>query len=115
MEETPKFSFEDVAKHKTNGILITVFPVLCFLPLVNESMKSSEYLRFYANQTLLVLIANVATSICKILLSYIPVVGDLLGWGLGIVAFVFYIINIVHASRGDKASLPLIGGIEIIK
>ena len=42
------FSQEDANANKGMGILMSVFPFLFFLPLVVESQKNSEYLKFRA-------------------------------------------------------------------
>lgn len=115
MDNEVFFEQSDVEKNKTNGLLMTIIPILFFLPLVSEDMKSSSYLRFFANQTLLVIIAAVLSGICGKILGFIPVIGWILGWAVSALVLVLYIMNIVNAANGKGKKLPAIGGISIIK
>ncbi|MCD7730417.1 MAG: hypothetical protein LUI05_02825 [Oscillospiraceae bacterium] len=115
MEEHIVFDQTDVEKNKTNAILMTVFPILFFLPLVSADMKSSAYLRFFSNQCLVLIIANIVLNILGKILGLIPLVGWILRWALSILLLVLYIMNIVNAAGGKGKKLPLIGGITIIK
>lgn len=101
------FDQADIEKNK-NIVLLTAIlqifiPIIFFLPLV--CCKDSEYGKFYANQGLLLLLAEI---ICGI----IPIIG----WIAAIAVFVFAIMNAVNASKGLKKGIPLIGDkITIIK
>lgn len=103
------FSQEDANANKGMGILMSVFPFLFFLPLVVENQKNSEYLKFRANQSLIILICSVACSI----LSYIPVI-KYVAFIIRIAVFVFAIINLVNACQASDKPLPLIGDIKIL-
>jgi len=103
------FSQSDAEKNKGMGILISVFPILFFLPLVVENQKNSEYLKFRANQSLIILICSVACSI----LSHIPIIKYLAGV-VSVVILVFAIINIIYACRTSDKTIPLIGDIKIL-
>jgi uncharacterized membrane protein len=115
MNEEIVFETSDIEKNHTTAILMAVIPILFFLPLVSDDMKNSCYLRFFANQTLLVLIASVGTNICGYILALIPILGWLLRLALSVLVLVLYIMNIVYAANGQGKKLPLIGGISIIK
>lgn len=103
------FSQEDANANKGMGILMSVFPFLFFLPLVVESQKNSEYLKFRANQSLIILICAIACFI----LSKIPVI-KLIAWIVKIVILAFAIINLVYACQASDKPLPLIGDIKIL-
>lgn len=115
MDNEVFFDQSDVEKNKTNGLLMTIIPILFFLPLVSADLKDSPYLRFFSNQTLLVIIASALAGVCKMILGLIPFIGGILGWAVSILVLVLFIINIVNAANGKGKKLPLIGGIEIIK
>jgi len=98
-EAVLKATPEDIEKNKTMAMLAYL---VFFIPLLTEA-KDSPFAKFHANQSLLLLIAY-------IVLSFIP----FLGWLLWIVVFVFWIMGIVNASKGEMKELPLIGGIHIL-
>ena len=87
MDNEVFFDQGDIEKNKTNGLLMTIIPILFFLPLVSEDMKSSSYLKFFSNQSLLVIVASVLSGICGKILGFIPIIGWLLGGNIGVVTF----------------------------
>ena len=115
MNEDVKFAQADYTANKTNCTLMVFLPVLFFLPLVADNMKQSAYLKYFANQTLLVLISNLATNVCRPILREIPLIGSLLGYALVVLSFVLYVSNVIHALHGERKQIPLLGGINIIK
>ncbi|MCH5194864.1 MAG: hypothetical protein J1F11_12955 [Oscillospiraceae bacterium] len=102
------FDQSDVEQNKTivllTCILILFVPILFFLPLV--ACGNSAYGRFYANQCLLLFIGYIISIVTAFIL-----VGGL----IGIIVFIFAIMNAVNASKGLRKGIPLVGGIEIIK
>ena len=115
MDNEVFFDQGDIERNKTNGLLMTIIPILFFLPLVSDDMKSSSYLKFFSNQSLLVIIAAVLSGICGTILGFIPLIGWILGWAISALVLVLYILNIVNAANGNGKKLPVIGGISIIK
>ncbi len=89
---------------KTMAILAVIIPILFFLPLV--SGEKNEFGKFWANQALLLLLLNVITYVTTFIL---------IGFLIGIVAFVFYIMCIIAVVKGEMKPMPLVGGITIIK
>lgn len=108
MENEVYFDQSDVQQNKTivllTCILIIFVPVLFFLPLV--ACKDSEYAKFYANQCLLLFIGDIIAGITAFIL---------IGGLIGIVVFIFAIMNAINANKGLKKPIPLVGGINIIK
>ena len=102
------FDQNDVQQNKTvvllTCILIIFIPILFFLPLV--ACKDSPYAKFYANQCLLLFIANIIAGVTTFIV---------IGIFIYIAVFIFEIINAVNANNGLRKGIPLIGGIEIIK
>lgn len=60
--------------------------------------------KFHLNQALVLALA-------ELIVSWIPVVGGI----LGLVLFIFAIMGIVSAAKEEEKELPLIGGIKILK
>lgn len=92
-----------------NKIMAVVSYFLFFIPLI--ACPESEYARFHANQSLLLLIVNIGG---RIVLRFIPFIGGLLSSLFNIAVLVFYIIGIINAFEGKKKELPIIGGYRIL-
>ncbi|MDF2721657.1 MAG: putative rane protein [Paenibacillus sp.] len=98
----------DIAKNKVFAILSYL---LFFIPLI--AARDSKYAMYHANQGLLLFIAAVAVNIAG---SIIPFLGWLIISPLGNLAvFVFVIIGIINAAKGEQKPLPFFGGIQILK
>lgn len=100
---------EDVQKNRAMGILAYI-SLLVLAPIFGA--KESAFARFHANQGLVLFIVEV---ICSILSG---IFGGILGfivWAVQVVCFVFSIMGIVSASKGQCRILPIIGGIQILK
>lgn len=109
------FDQSDVEKNKTTGILMSVFPILFFLPLVSNDMKQSAYLKFRMNQCFIVIIADIVIGALAKVLDFIPIIGGILSILFSLISLALYIINLVYACQGSGKKLPFIGGIEIFK
>lgn len=98
---------EDISNNKIMAAL-SYIGILVILPLLLA--KDSRFAQFHANQGLLLLIVDVLLSV----LSFIPVVKFFAGI-IGLVVFVFCIIGIVAALKGEAKELPVIGKYRILK
>ena len=91
-----------------------VFPVLFFIPLFFKENKNGNFAKFHANQQIFFLIflavGLVVAQILKIIL-----IGYVLACVIYLGYFVFMIMGIINASKGENKALPIIGGGEIIK
>lgn len=95
------------------GIVGYIFPILFFIPLVMDDLKTNSYSKFHANQQLVLLLAAVVVNIAG---GIIPFLGWFIILPLGtIFLIVLAIMGIINAANDKKKPLPLIGGIEIIK
>ena len=78
------------------------------LPLVAQ--PNSAYIRYHANQG----IALILFSLCSAVVAIIPILGWLVAGVCSIFSFVCVIIGIVHACKGEKKPLPIIGKWKIL-
>ena len=83
--------------------------ILFLVPLF--AAKDDAFARFHANQGLLLFLVSIVLGIIAI----IPFIGAIISAIGGVVTFVFMILGIINALKGEMKPLPLIGGIEIIK
>ncbi|MBR2041419.1 MAG: DUF4870 domain-containing protein [Oscillospiraceae bacterium] len=83
--------------------------ILFLVPLF--AAKDDAFARYHANQGLLLFLVSIILGIIGI----IPLIGTAIAAVGGIVTFVFMILGIINALKGEMKPLPLIGGIQIIK
>ena len=100
---------EDIEKNKTMAMLSYL---LFFLPLITDA-KDSPFAKFHANQSLVLLIFSFVGYIIASVLTVV-LIGLLLMPIVAVASFVFFIMGIVNASKGEMKELPLIGGIHIL-
>ena len=106
---TAQFDPADIEKNRVICGLSIIIPVLFFLPLV--AAKDSPVGKFYANQALLLLLAEVVSR----LLGIIPFVGGILGAILDVCIAICCIMSLVFALTGRAKRIPLIGHYDLIK
>ena len=99
---------------KVITILGYILPVLFFVPLFFKENKNTIFAKFHANQQIFFLIFLVVglalAQILKIIL-----IGYVIAYVIYLGYFVFMIMGIINASRGENKALPFIGGGAIIK
>ncbi|MBR3611270.1 MAG: DUF4870 domain-containing protein [Oscillospiraceae bacterium] len=93
--------------NKLMGIL-SYIGILVLIPIF--AAKDDPFVRYHANQGLV----NFIVALVAGVLTAIPIVGIVAGL-VGIVCFVFSILGIINAVKGEMKPLPFIGGIQIIK
>ena len=87
-----------------------------FLPLVGFlivylTRKEDKYALFYAKQGLTLFIFAVAVSVVNMILAWIPILGWLMSFTLGLCLLVIWIVGIVYAFSGEEKDIPIIGSI----
>ena len=110
----PSFDQGDIDRNRSLSILIAVIPVLFFLPLVDENNKNSPFLRFSANQGLLLILTCFASGIGGSIVGIIPILGWIMAALLGIGTSVLYVIGIINAVQGNGKGYPFLNEISII-
>lgn len=74
-----------------------------------------EGAKFHLNQSLVVMIASIILQVFGFALGYIPIIGGIIRWALGIVMVVFWILGLIYACQDKEQELPVIGSIRILK
>ena len=115
MNDAKTFDQNDINTNKDLAIIMAIFPILFFLPLVMDDKKGSAFLKHTANQSLLLLISAIGFSIVGWILLFIPVLGKLMYVLLYMAVFVLLIINIINTVQANGKPYPFVGAIEIIK
>ncbi len=106
--KTALFTEEERAHDKYLAAFCYLGPIFMILSLVAE--KDSKFIRYHANQAIMLC---VLFFVC-VIVCIVPIIGWIVG-GIGIVvAFVFEIIGIVRAFKGKAEDLPIVGKYTVI-
>jgi uncharacterized membrane protein len=74
--------------------------ILVLVPLLTDA-KNDSFVKFHIKQGLVLLIVEIIAGA----ISWIPVIG----WLLGIGVFIVWLIGIINAASGKEEKLPVIG------
>lgn len=74
-----------------------------------------EGAKFWLNQSLVLILCDIALSIVMGVLVFIPIIGALISTVVGIGMIVFWVLGLIAAINQEEKPLPIIGGIEILK
>ncbi|MBN2458447.1 DUF4870 domain-containing protein [Candidatus Woesearchaeota archaeon] len=96
---------------KENGkicaILAWFFPIGLIWYFVDENMKKNRFVGFHVKQSLVLAIAAI---IINVVGSIIPFLGWFIILPIGnLVVFIFFIIGLIKAIKGEEKELPIIG------
>jgi uncharacterized membrane protein len=109
----------DVDKNKIFAVL-AYLGILFLVPLL--AAKESRFARYHTNQGVVLflsaIVAYMAVFFLTLVIAFIPFLrwlGCLLWWPVTICVFVFMIMGIINAAKGDCKPLPVIGQFKLIK
>jgi len=80
--------------------VLCYFGILVLIPLLTDA-KNDPFVKFHIKQGLVLLIAYVIGGF----VMWIPIIG----WLLGIVLFIFFLMGVINAASGKQTPLPIIG------
>lgn len=107
-DTTSDYAVDDINKNRIMAILAYI-GILVLVPLF--AAKDSPFARFHTNQGLLLLILH----LIGWALSFIPYIGWVICGIINIACFVFLILGLINAVKGEAKELPLIGKYRILK
>ena len=102
------FDPADIEDNRVISILC-YFALLLLIPLLTRPY--SQYVKFHANQGILLLIVMIASRI----LDFIPIVGWLISWALNIFCVICIILGVINALGGQAKPLPVIGSYSVLR
>jgi len=118
-DRTKEFNKKEIESGKAMAIL-SYIGLLCLIPFFAE--KNNKYVRFHAVQGLNILILGAiygaAYAVLSAILIFIPFIGIILLFALGILSYGFaalFIWGIVNACCNNAKELPIVNKIKIIK
>ena len=114
MEENLTVDPKDAQDNKIMGIL-AYFGILFLVPFF--AAKESPFAKFHANQGCVLFIVTIAIGILVQVIAHIPIIRwlSLILSLLYLVIFVFAILGIINAAKGEMKELPFIGKYRILK
>ena len=71
--------------------------------------KEDKYVMFYARQSLVLFFAFLALWILNLFLMFIPLLGQVISFILGVSLLVLWVIGLVYSLSGEMKDIPLIG------
>jgi uncharacterized membrane protein len=102
-KKTVEVDKKDIEENKTMAIVAYLGLIGVIVVLATGAHTKSPYVKFHLNQSLPLMIAS--------LLSAIP----FLGWIVGLVVLVLWVMGIIAAAQGEMKRLPITGNFELIK
>lgn len=107
---------DDVSEHKTLAIVGYIIPFLFFLPLLDEKTKNLPFVRFHANQQLLLVVIYLGLHLFDIVFfNILMVIGYYLISLINLALLVLMVIGAMNAYKGLMKELPIIGHFRLIK
>ncbi len=70
--------------------------------------KEDKFVRFHAIQSIVVF---GALTVVNFIFMFIPFIGWVISWIVGVAAFIFWIILMIKAYQGQKIKMPIAGDI----
>lgn len=83
---------------------ITFIPALIFL--VVEPYKRNDFIRFHSWQCIVLTLVEMAGGV---IFGYMGLAGSMIRALLGLLLFVFWLIAIIKASKGERYHIPIVG------
>lgn len=109
-------STDDNSQYQTYAILGYVIPFLFFLPLLDEKTKNVPYVRFHANQQLILLVVIFGVYILhSFLFSMLMMLGYYVAQILNLAILALAIMGIFNAYNGKMKELPFVGQFRLLK
>ena len=114
-KQAENFDPEDINANRIFGVL-SYFGFLVLIPIL--AAPRSGFVRFHANQGLILLIVGTVLQILSGVLKTVPVIGfigSIIGALTTLIIFIWMILGIVHAVNGQSRELPIIGKYRLLK
>ena len=114
-DKTSEFDPKDVSDNKVWAILSYCFIVVIVAIIAK---KDSPYVKYNANQGLVVFLLMLASSILGTVLGMIPFIGwlfSIIFWLVNIALTLLEVFGIVNSAMGKAKELPFLGKIKLLK
>jgi uncharacterized membrane protein len=114
-KEETKGPSQDMSKYRNFAILGYILPFLFFLPLIDDKTKNVPYVRFHANQQLILLITAFAIYVLSgFLIGPLMMLGYYAMQILNFALLALVVIGVINVYKGESKELPFIGQFKIL-
>ncbi|MCA9361838.1 hypothetical protein KC906_00545 [Candidatus Kaiserbacteria bacterium] len=107
---------DESGEYRNFAVLGYIFPFLFFLPLFDDESKKVPFVRFHANQQLILLIVVIAAYITRnLLIMALMTVGYYLSHIVIVAILALVVMGVNNAYRGELKQLPFVGHFKLLK
>ena len=103
-EENLKKEQED---KKLFAFLATFLSIIGFVIALIANRKD-KYVMYYARQSLVIFIIGVVAGILGNLIDWIPIIGMIIKFALGVLVFIVWLLSWIYALSGEQKEIPIV-------
>ena len=70
--------------------------------------REDKYVMFYAKQSLVIFIIGVIAGIASSLVAWLPIMGSIISFALGVIIFIAWLLSWIYALSGEKKNIPIV-------
>jgi len=89
------------------AFLATILSIIGFVIAI-IARKDDKYVMYYAKHSLIIFIIGCVGGVLSSILSWIPVIGQIISLGIFIVVFLAWILSWIYALSGKQKVIPII-------
>ena len=89
------------------AFLATILSIIGFIIAIVVK-KDDKYVMYYAKHSLVIFIIGCVGGILSRILSWIPIIGSIISFGIFIVVFLAWILSWIYALSGKQKTIPII-------
>jgi len=89
------------------AFLATILSIVGFIIAIIVK-KDDKYVMYYAKHSLVIFIVGAVGGAISSLLSWIPLIGSIISFGIFIVVFLTWILSWIYALSGELREIPII-------
>src|SRR3989344_5914417 len=102
-EENLKKEQED---KKLFAFLATFLSIIGFV-IALIAKRKDKYVMYYAKQSLVIFIIGVVAGILGNLIDWIPIIGMIIKFALGVLVFIVWLLSWIYALSGEQKEIPI--------
>ena len=103
-EENLKKEQED---KKLFAFLATFLSIIGFV-IALIAKRKDKYVMYYAKQSLVIFIIGVVAGILGNLIDWIPIIGMIIKFALGVLVFIVWLLSWIYALSGEQKEIPIV-------
>ena|SRR3989344_3398487 len=89
------------------AFLATFLSIIGFV-IALISKREDRYVMYYAKQSLVIFIIGAIAGILGSLLKWIPIIGTIINFALGVLIFIIWLLSWIYALSGKQKIIPIV-------